>query len=144
MFGIIVVGTDGSLTADRAVARAAELAAQTGDELHIVTAHRPGPERGSAPGPSPDDSADRWTASPEAEAQATLRSAAVLARQFAVEAHTRACPGDPAKVILATARELGAGLVVIGSKGVERRILGSVPNAITHDAECDVMVVRTT
>ncbi len=53
-------------------------------------------------------------------------------------------PGDPAKVILAAARELGAGLIVIGSKGVERRILGSVPNAITHDAECDVMVVRTT
>ncbi len=32
-------------------------------------------------------------------------------------------------------RELGAGLIVIGSKGVERRILGSVPNAITHDAD---------
>jgi len=41
MFERIVVGTDGSPTASKAVVRAAELAARTGDALHIVTAYRP-------------------------------------------------------------------------------------------------------
>ena len=45
MFKTIVVGTDGTETADRAVARAAELAALTGAHLHVVSAYRPAPVR---------------------------------------------------------------------------------------------------
>ncbi|MBV9040052.1 MAG: universal stress protein [Acidimicrobiia bacterium] len=36
----IVVGTDGSQTAQKAVEQAAELAAATGAEVHLVTAYR--------------------------------------------------------------------------------------------------------
>jgi nucleotide-binding universal stress UspA family protein len=34
---------------------------------------------------------------------------------------------------------------VVGNKGMTgaRRLLGSVPNKVTHHAECNVMVVRT-
>jgi nucleotide-binding universal stress UspA family protein len=51
--------------------------------------------------------------------------------------------GDPVDVILSAAEGVGADLIVIGSKGIERRILGSVPNSITHNAQCDVLVVHT-
>ena len=45
MFKTIVVGTDGTDRADLAVNRAAELAALTGADLHLVSAYRPAPVR---------------------------------------------------------------------------------------------------
>jgi nucleotide-binding universal stress UspA family protein len=38
----------------------------------------------------------------------------------------------------------GADLLVIGNKGMQRRVLGSVPNSVTHGAPCSVLVVKTT
>jgi nucleotide-binding universal stress UspA family protein len=35
-------------------------------------------------------------------------------------------------------------LLVIGNKGMHRRVLGSVPNSVTHQAACSVLVVKTT
>ena len=144
MFGIILVGTDGSLTADQAVARAAELAAQTGSALHIVTVYRSNlvrkleAERASSP-----EEID-MSLSLDDEARATLRSASVLALQAGVTAEAHAVEGDPARMILKTAEDLAADLIVIGSKGLERRVFGSVPNTVTHEANCDVLVVHTT
>ena len=37
-----------------------------------------------------------------------------------------------------------ATLLVIGNQGLQRRILGSVPNTVTHKAPCSVYVVKTT
>ena len=45
MFKSIVVGTDGSETADIALRRAIELAALTGGKLHVVSAYEPAPAR---------------------------------------------------------------------------------------------------
>ena len=42
------------------------------------------------------------------------------------------------------AEESGADLLVIGNKGMQRRVLGSVPNTVTHQAACSVLVVKTT
>ena len=42
------------------------------------------------------------------------------------------------------AEECGADLLVIGNKGMKRRVLGSVPNTVTHTAGCSVLVVKTT
>jgi nucleotide-binding universal stress UspA family protein len=51
--------------------------------------------------------------------------------------------GTPDDVILATATEVGADLIVVGSKGMHRRYLGSVPNSVAHGANCAVLVVKT-
>ena len=52
--------------------------------------------------------------------------------------------GDPADVVLATAEAVGADLIVVGSKGMQRRVyLGSVPNSVAHGAHCAVLVVKT-
>ena len=40
--------------------------------------------------------------------------------------------------------ECSADLLVIGNRGMKRRVLGSVPNTVTHKAHCSVLVVKTT
>jgi nucleotide-binding universal stress UspA family protein len=60
-----------------------------------------------------------------------------------VEAH--AAQGNADDVILSTAADVGADLIVVGSKGMKgaRRYLGSVPNSVAHGAHCAVLVVKT-
>jgi nucleotide-binding universal stress UspA family protein len=36
-----------------------------------------------------------------------------------------------------------ADVIVVGSKGMHRRILGSVPNSVAHKAPCAVLIVKT-
>ncbi|MGZ5313946.1 MAG: universal stress protein [Solirubrobacterales bacterium] len=71
------------------------------------------------------------------------RSEAEL-RRSGIECETRADAGAPAEVLVRLAAECGADLLVIGNKGIKRRVLGSVPNTVTHNADCSVMVVKTT
>ena len=52
--------------------------------------------------------------------------------------------GDPAKVLVELAESVGADLLVIGNKGMERKVLGSVPNTVSHHAPCSVLIVKTT
>ena len=67
-----------------------------------------------------------------------------MSRGVEVVAHPR--EGDPADAILSVAEETQADLIVVGNKGMTgaRRLLGSVPNKISHNAPCGVYIVRTT
>jgi nucleotide-binding universal stress UspA family protein len=50
-------------------------------------------------------------------------------------------------VLLDIAEEEGAGLIVVGNKGMagtRRFLVGSVPNRVSHHATCDVLIVHTT
>ena len=54
--------------------------------------------------------------------------------------------GDPAEMLVETAEDTGADLIVVGSKGMAsatRFVLGNVPNKVSHHAPCDVMIVHT-
>ena len=139
----IIVGTDGSETADRAVARAAELASEGGAVLHIVTAYKePSVQQLEAQRSLPEEF--RWSVSSNNEAQYVLKCAAALASRMGVKAETHFATGNPAKVILKKARDLGAALVVVGCKGIQRKIRGSVPNSVSQGADRDVLIVHTT
>lgn len=53
--------------------------------------------------------------------------------------------GDPAHVILQTAGDLLADVVIVGThgrKGVERLVMGSVAESVVRHAACPVLVVR--
>lgn len=57
---------------------------------------------------------------------------------------TRTATGDPAEVLMRTARDLGADLLVVGRLGrdyVSRTLLGSVAARVVQQAPCDVLVV---
>jgi nucleotide-binding universal stress UspA family protein len=146
VFASIVVGTDGSETAQEAVAQAVELAARLGATLRIVSAYEPVPAgrlREEATQVPPDL---QWMINPREDVDATLRGAAEAARAGGVEAETYARQGDPADAILDVAEEQGADLIVVGNKGMtgaRRFLLGSVPNRVSHHAPCSVLIIRT-
>jgi nucleotide-binding universal stress UspA family protein len=147
MFRTIVVGTDGSETAGKAVAQAAELAAQVDATLLVVSAFEPvsGARLREEAEQAPDDV--RWMVNPREDVDATLSSATELAELQGVATRTFARQGDPADAILDVAEEQGADLIVVGNKGMtgaKRFLLGSVPNKVSHHAPCSVLIVRTT
>ena len=52
--------------------------------------------------------------------------------------------GDPGDILVALAARHHADVLVIGNRGMHRRVLGSVPNSVTHKANCTVFLVKTT
>ena len=141
IYSTVVVGTDGSATAELALARAIELARLAGATLHVVTV--------SDPEPAPASPGERRAApSTRADFQADLALDSALERQGAgdlrVEQHVRT--GEPATEIVAIAKQVDADVVVLGSRGMRGagRLLGSIPNKVSHRAPCDVLIVLTT
>ncbi len=143
MFSTIVVGTDGSATASEAVALAAQLARQNSARLHLVVgAHTSAAVSVPSGGASVSDPSR--TPLLRQAAQSVLDSIPGGAEGLDVEIHTDV--GNPADVIVRVADDVGADLIVVGSKGMQgkRRILGSVPNSVAHKAGCHVLVAKTT
>jgi nucleotide-binding universal stress UspA family protein len=136
----ILVGTDGSETASAAVARAAEMASKTGAVLHIVMAYKaPSVKKLEAQRASlPEEF--RYSVSADSEARGIVRNAAEHASKMGVEVETHLATGNPAKVILNSAQDLGADIVVVGRKRIERRIRRSV----SQDDNLDFLLLHTT
>lgn len=146
-FQTIVVGTDGSSTAAVAVQTAIGLAASASATLHIVSAYddQAGSQMQQERRESPRDI--RWSVTPKHTAEAVVREATERAAAAGVEVVGHEIVGGPAETILDVADEVAASLIVVGNKGmngVQRFLLGSVPNKISHHAPCSVLVVRTT
>jgi nucleotide-binding universal stress UspA family protein len=146
MFSCIVVGTDGSETASKAVRAAADLAVSLGATLDIVSAYEPvsGQRLRLQARQAPEDT--QWMINPREDVEATLSEAAesIADARLAVETYAR--EGDPADAILDVAEERGADLIVVGNKvmtGAKRFLLGSVPNKVSHHAPCSVLIIRT-
>jgi nucleotide-binding universal stress UspA family protein len=146
MFSSIVVGTDGSDTAGKAVAQAIDLAKAVGAKLELVTAYEPvsGQRISAERREAPEDL--QWAIGPREDADATLEAAAAPAREAGLEVGLYARQGDPADAILDVAEECEADLIVVGNKGMtgaKRFLLGSVPNKVSHHAPCSVLIIRT-
>jgi nucleotide-binding universal stress UspA family protein len=134
----IVVGYDGSEQSKRALAKAAELAGKFGASVTVVNAGvvHGGPAVHGALPVDPDELAEVQTEL--AEARSILQGQGITAKL--VEGR-----GDPAEAIVETAKDSGADLVVVGTRGqnpVARLVLGSVSTRVAHEAPCDVLVVR--
>ena len=147
MFRRIVVGTDGSETANEAVKQAADLANQVGATLDVVSAFEPvsGTRIREEKLEVPSDI--EHTISPREDVDNMLEQAAKDVEAGGVKVKTFARQGDPADAILDVAEEEGADLIVVGNKGMtgaKRFLLGSVPNKVSHHAPCSVLIVRTT
>jgi nucleotide-binding universal stress UspA family protein len=144
MFKSIVVGTDGSETAEIALRRAVELAGLSGAKLHIVSAYEPAPAR--VGGNRPVAEAAEWSVGSDFKVDAVLQRAQETARGGEIEVETHSPKGDAADALIETATALDADLIVLGSRGMRgaRRVLGSVPNKVSHHAPCDVLIVHTT
>jgi nucleotide-binding universal stress UspA family protein len=98
----IVVGTDGSAEAERAVRRAVTIAKGTGAQLHLVTAYPDGSYRESIAGTARTVPIDLREA-----AEGVLARDASHAQSEGVDAATQAGEGDPAQVLIDVAQEGG-------------------------------------
>jgi nucleotide-binding universal stress UspA family protein len=142
MFSTIVVGTDGSDTARVAVDLAVQLIRESGGTLHLVagvaSATSVTVPAGGVHVVAPSDGGRSHAA------HRMLEKLADDVEGIDVDIHTAV--GDPADVIVRRADEIGADLIVVGSKGMRgtRRILGSVPNRVSHKAGCHVLIAKTT
>lgn len=143
----IVVGTDGSATAELAVRHAGKLAADNGARLVIVTAYEP---QGDAllrrEEQAPEDI--KWALTDRNQAEEKARHGRSLAAEIgATKLVTQAIEGSPADVLLEAAQDFGADVIVVGSRGLTgtaRFVLGSVASSVSHHAPCDVLIVHTT
>ena len=146
MFRSIVVGTDGSETANEAVRQAAELAALLGARVHLVCVYEPVPSLHDGPGDVDAHAESGWVLRPREAVDATLAGAAAVFAAAGVEVDLYPQRGDPADAILDVAEERGADLIIVGNRGrtgAKRFLLGSVPNRISHHAPCAVLIIRT-
>ena len=158
----ILVGTDGSPTAMRAVDAASRLAKSLDATELIVCAHEFLSEQeksqlaadpndpvaqwgaGGASRGTPDEF--KWRISGAAQAEDVLERAAERALKQGVEAEVRAPEGHPAEVLCSIAKDEGFDVIVVGSVGMtgaRRFMLGNVPHRVSHSAPTDVLILRT-
>jgi nucleotide-binding universal stress UspA family protein len=145
----VVVGTDGSESSLRAVARAGSLAGACGATLVVVCAYLPTEADDRETARVQDvlrDEAYQIVGSHPAED--TVRTASERAGAAgALKVRTVAVEGAPVEVLLDVVRRENADLLVVGNRGlngIKGRLLGSVPADATRRSECDVPVVHTT
>jgi nucleotide-binding universal stress UspA family protein len=142
----IVVGTDGSVRAQRAVDKAGELAATLDATVHVVMsydAHATASSMAAVGGVAVDGSAVDDAARSHAE-EIVSRTQRGLS-ELGVRAQRHVCCGDPAEALMTIAAGEGAQMIVVGNRGMvgARRVLGSVPNRLSHRARCCVLIVPT-
>jgi len=119
----ILVGTDGSKTAAKAVDRAVEVAADTGASLTIFTAAR------------------REKGEPIVVGEQQRHAAA------GVHIDVKVVEADAVSALIDEARDGSYDLLVMGNKGMtglSRFFTASVPDRVTHRLPCSLLIVKTT
>lgn len=138
----ILLATDGSKDAELAAKAAVDLSKRTGAELHVVHAWRPLPHY-AYPSLVPEGYQPPY----EEGARKILEAQVGRIEEAGISvAEAHLVTGRPADAILDLGDQIGAGLIVVGSRGlgpVKRLLVGSVSESIVHHAKCPVLVVRS-
>jgi nucleotide-binding universal stress UspA family protein len=138
----ILVATDGSREAALAVTTAADLAKSTDSQLHIVHV-------GEVPFVYHPERHAYRAEYEEHEREAQQRLEAQLERiegadaTLLAQSHLRMGRAD--EEIVELAQSIGAGMIVMGSRGqgrIRRALLGSVSESVVRHAHCPVTIVR--
>jgi nucleotide-binding universal stress UspA family protein len=158
----VLVGTDGSPTAMRAVEMASTLTTTLEAKETIVCAYQPPTEhelkqlRGD-----PNDPVNQWSAgrmekeTPEefrwriagaVQAEDVLERASERAGATGADFEVRSVEGHPAETLISLAGDEGFDLIAVGSvgmRGPKRFMLGNVPQRVSHHAPTDVLIFKT-
>ena len=149
----VLLATDGSREAELAARTAADLSQKTGSELHVVHAFGIVPV-GPPVYPEATDlqSVDYETQTEERQRISEQRAREVLEAEVekirsagGTVAQEHLIEGWVAPAIVTLAEEIGAGLIVMGSRGlggIRRALMGSVSDSVVRHAHCPVLVVR--
>ena len=136
----ILLATDGPSHTELARNTAVAMANSTDSELHVVTV---------APGyPSYDVNIPQVVEQLREQAQKILDDQVEKVEQTGGKVagkHLRIAERHRAQQIVRVAEEIGADLIVMGSRGlggVRRALMGSVADSVVRYAHCPVLVVR--
>lgn len=148
VYSCVVVGTDGSVTAGRAVRRAATIANGLGIPLLVTTAYMRVQAEDMGPRSVQSQLPDDFNSFGYIGAQETAQDAAVIASKAFpdLDVDVATPQGDPADALLEFTEDRGDALLIIGGQGLDATgifALGNVPNKVIHHAVGDTMVVRT-
>ena len=144
----ILLPTDGSEEAQLALSTAVDQANSTNSELHLVSVGPWSPD----PAYATHEASIRWQTYEELTEAIGKEVQQILDDQVkkveeaggtVQEAYVRR--GRKDQEIVRLAEEIGAGLIVIGSRGhggVRRALMGSVADSVVRHAHCPVLVVR--
>ena len=144
----ILLATDGSEEAELAARTAADLAKSTNSELHLIyVGHMPSIFYESPGTMALDpDLQSRMEEEAEEAARTSLEKQVQKIREAGIEvAAIHTSVGFPDAEIVGSAERLGAGLIVMGSRGLgplKRALMGSVSDSVVRHAHCPVLVVR--
>jgi nucleotide-binding universal stress UspA family protein len=142
----ILLATDGSEEAALAAHTATDVAGKTDSELHVVlvglSAAYVGigpPEMADIPPPRQEELDEEARRLLDAQVKQIEADGSTVA-----QAHLRV--GRPGEQIVVLAEEIGAGLIVMGNRGLgglRRLLMGSVSDSVVRHAHCPVLIVRT-
>ncbi len=144
----ILLATDSSEEAELALSTAIDLANSTNSQLHVVTVGPWNPD----PSYASHEASLRWETYEQASEAIRKEAQEILDNQVrkieegggtVQEAHLRR--GRKDEEIVRVAEEIGAGLIVMGSRGLggmRRALMGSVSDSVLRHAHCPVLVVR--
>jgi nucleotide-binding universal stress UspA family protein len=139
----ILLATDGSREAQLAATTAVDLAQGTNSELHVVTVGPDLPlyELPEHPADFEDVLQEQRRGAKEVLEQQIKRieeSGGTVNERYLRE-------GRADEEIVVLAQEIGAGLIVMGSRGqgrIRRALMGSVSDSVLRHAHCPVAIIR--
>src|SRR5215218_838450 len=139
----ILLATDGSEEAQLAATTAADLAEKTNSELHLITVGSDLPLYELTEHPADFEDVLREN---RREAKEMLEQQAKwIEESGGTVKETYLREGRAEEEIVEVAEEIGAGLIVLGSRGhgrLRRALMGSVSDAVVRHAHCPVTIVR--
>ena len=139
----ILLATDGSKEAQLAATTAADLAQKTNSELHVLTV---GPDYPLYELPEHPAGFEDVLRENRREAKEMLEQQAKwIEESGGTVKETYLREGRADEEIVEVAEEIGAGLIVLGSRGhgrLRRALMGSVSDAVVRHAHCPVTIVR--
>jgi nucleotide-binding universal stress UspA family protein len=150
----VLLAIDGSKEAELAARSAAELADKTGSELHVVHVFGITPWYPAYSDATDLDGAELGDPVLEEDLQRSSEQRARELLDAEVEklrsvggtlAQAHLVEGGVPQEIVGLAEEIGAGLLVVGSRGrggIRRALMGSVSDSVVRHAHCPVLVVR--
>ena len=145
MYRRVLIATDGSEQAAKAVTSGLALAKQLGAQVVVVTATEPWSSMTNGEGLAFDFPIKAYERTAAEQAERILAKANAEAQTMAVECETVHVNDFPAEAILATAKAKNCDLVVMashGRRGIARLLLGSQAAQVVTSSMIPVLVCR--
>jgi nucleotide-binding universal stress UspA family protein len=146
MINVVLVATDNSERATKAVEYAADLAEQLGATLRIVAVHEPVVVADTASQQAVYGMQNERQIEEALDVhRAILGPIADRLRDRGLDVKVMVVSGNPSSTLIEVAKNGGGDLVVMGNKGLGgwRRLLGSVPSRVLAAGRVPVVVVPT-